>query len=406
MKPQALLFENMQLLETPLFAHVKKPEFDSEKEQRFREYFAGASFASARLIIAQIIIVFLLAGYLDYIMLGELATLMMFLRYAVFMPVLVSVFIFSLTPWFKARMQVTFSVLVCVVSCYVALFTFLNEEIVALIYFAGVIVVVFVSFVYVPILFNYALVLSIFVFAVSLLGLLYNDNLSAEVFQACVALLFASTVLSLTACYANERNTRLNFQYRELLNLEKDNLQESNIHLQALARHDGLTGINNRRAFDERLLEEWRRAERSKTSLAILLLDVDHFKLYNDFYGHQVGDDCLRKLARALDHMVGRVGDSVARYGGEEFVMILPNADIQQATEFAEKVIKKIEALRIPHEKSPVSSVVTLSIGVASAIPGSEDYQEAEFLTRDADRALYQAKSEGRNRAVAFSPLH
>ncbi len=385
---------------------ARKLKFDAEKEKRFRESFAENNIASARLILGQLLLVFFLAGYFDVLLLGELATFMVFLRYSTFTPLLLFLFLFSFTRWFKNSMQLVFSLTVVLVSCYVALFTYLNEDITAMLYFAGIIVVVFVSFVYVPIFFNYAFVMSVFVFAISVSGLLYNETLSVDLMEACSFILLASIVMALAACYGNERSARLNFHYSEMLNLEKDSLAKKNVHLRNLATLDGLTGIPNRRAFDEQLNEEWQRAERSQIPLAILLIDVDHFKLYNDFYGHQTGDDCLQKIASALDASIGRAGDFVARYGGEEFVMILPNADINQAKEFGKKVLRNIEKLQIPHEKSPVAPVVTLSLGIASAVPGVEDYTEAEFLIRDADRALYQAKSDGRNRVIGFAALH
>lgn len=387
-------------------SRARKPSFDIETEKRFRDDFADSNVASARLIIGQLLLVFLLAGYLDVVLLGELATLMVFLRYSVFTPIILLLFAFSFTPWFKKYMQLTFCLTVVVVSCYVSLFTLLNDEIVAMLYFSGVILMIFVSFVYVPILFNYALIMSMFVFSMSLLGLVFNESLGAPVMQSSIALLVASILLALAACYGNERSARLNFHYKEMLHLEKDSLEESNVHFKNLAIHDGLTGIANRRAFDDRLLDEWQRALRSESNLAILLIDVDFFKPFNDFYGHQVGDDCLQKIAQTLDKTVGRVGDFVARYGGEEFVIILPNADNEQAKDFAEKVRLSIANLKIPHEKSSVEKVVTLSIGVASVIPGSLDFEEADILLRDADRALYQAKSSGRNRVIVFSPAH
>lgn len=385
---------------------ARKLKFDADKEQRFKESFAEQNIAPARLILGQLLAVFFLAGYFDVKLLGELATFMVFLRYSTFTPLLFLLFLFSFTKWFKHSMQLVFSLTVALVSCYVALFTYLNEGITAMLYFAGIILAVFVSFVYVPIFFNYAFVMSVFVFAISLSGLLYNETLSVDLIEACSFLLLASIIMSLAACYSNERSARLNFHYREMLNLEKDSLARKNVHLRNLATLDGLTGIPNRRAFDEQLVEEWQRAERAQIPLAILLIDVDHFKLYNDFYGHQAGDDCLQKIASALDTSLGRPGDFVARYGGEEFVMILPNTNVSHAVDFGKKILKNVEKLQIPHAKSSASNMITLSIGVASAIPGEEDYAEAEFLIRDADRALYQAKSDGRNRVVGFESLH
>lgn len=387
-------------------SRAQKPNFDKETEKRFRDDFANSNIASARLILGQLLLVFLLAGYLDKVLLGELATFMVFLRYSLFAPIIALLFLFSFTPWFRKYMQLIFCLTVVIVSCYVSLFTFLNEEVAAMLYFSGIILMVFVSFVYVPILFNYAFIMSTFVFSMSLLGLVFNESLNVGVMQSCIALLIASILLALAACYGNERSARLNFHYKEMLNLEKDNLEESNEHFKTLASNDGLTGIANRRAFDERFQDEWQRALRSESYLAILLIDVDYFKPFNDFYGHQVGDECLQKIAKALDKTVGRVGDFVARYGGEEFVIILPNANTAKAKEFAEKVRLSIAALKIPHEKSSIEKVVTLSIGVSSAIPGSADYEDADILLRDADRALYQAKSDGRNRVNTFLLSH
>jgi len=389
-----------------LLERVRRPIFSAEKEVRFQKTYAEDKVPTSRLIQAQICIIFLLAGYLDIVLLGELATFMVFLRYYVFSPIILLIFIFTLTPWFVRYMQVTFSLSVGVVSCYVALFTFLNEGIIAMLYFSGVILAVFIGFIYVPMLFSYALIMSTFVFAISLLGLLYNESLSFEVIQASILLLFASISVALIACYSNERNARLNFHYRDMLHLENDSLEQSNVQLKDLATKDGLTGIANRRAFDGRFQDEWQRAFRIENHLAVLLIDVDYFKPFNDFYGHQVGDECLKVIAKTLDATVKRVGDFVARYGGEEFVIILPNANVGQAYEFSEKVRLAIAELKIPHEKSVNEKIVTISIGICSAVPGDEDYQEPEILLRDADRALYQAKSDGRNRVFAFNMNH
>ncbi len=385
-----------------LISKLSIPVFPEEKEKRFQETYARENLVPARIIQSQIGLIFFLAGYLDLVLLGELATLMVFLRYAVFGPMIIALIVFTFTPWFVSRMQGTFCAGVTVVSCYVALFAFLNEGMIAMLYFSGAILAVFVSFIYVPMFFRYALGMSVVFLVLCLSGLIFNESLPFEIVQALAILLIGSTALALVACYTNERHARLGFHYRELLNREKHSLEEDNVQLKNLANHDGLTGIANRRAFDERLNEEWQRAGRSESELAILLMDVDYFKPFNDFYGHQIGDVCLTRIAEALDKTVGRVGDFVARYGGEEFVIILPNADLNQAVEFADKVREAVTALEIPHEKSNASPYVSLSIGVASTVPGKHDYDEAEFLLRDADRALYQAKNDGRNRSVGF----
>jgi len=167
--------------------------------------------------------------------------------------------------------------------------------------------------------------------------------------------------------------------------------------LEQLATLDGLTGISNRRSFDQRLGNEWKRACRDLRSLALLMIDVDHFKLYNDTYGHQAGDRCLQQIARVLAQVVYRPGDLVARYGGEEFTVILTATDASGASVVARRILDRIAELAMPHSGSKIGRVA-LSIGVASTIPQSD--MPPDGLIAAADAALYQAKHAGRNRLV------
>jgi diguanylate cyclase (GGDEF)-like protein len=172
-------------------------------------------------------------------------------------------------------------------------------------------------------------------------------------------------------------------------------LDTANQELKRLSASDGLTGIANRRLFDEYLNREWRRARRSSSTLALMMCDVDHFKLFNDTYGHQAGDDCLRRVAGAIQKSMSRASDIVARYGGEEFVVVLPETQIGGALFVAEKVRHAIHELHLAHSASPHGRV-TLSVGIASLTPGESDGMES--LIGAADRALYQAKHNGRDR--------
>ena len=175
-------------------------------------------------------------------------------------------------------------------------------------------------------------------------------------------------------------------------------LKKANQELKHQANVDSLTQIANRRYFDEYLTQEWARCAREHQYLAIVLCDVDHFKAYNDTYGHQAGDECLTKVAQGMKLVIKRPADLVFRYGGEEFALILPNTDEKGALEVAESIRQKIKLLKIPHDKSTVSNYVTLSLGVACTIPSSSS--DAESLVGNADRALYKAKSLGRDRVV------
>lgn len=165
--------------------------------------------------------------------------------------------------------------------------------------------------------------------------------------------------------------------------------------LKTLSMMDGLTGIPNRRQFDEALENEWRRARRNQTSLALLMMDIDFFKAFNDHYGHLAGDDCLRQLARSLAEVIRRPADLVARYGGEEFVALLPETNAAGALEAAGRIQEKIKMMNMPHAFSSVADRVTLSIGVAATVPTDE--QMPIELIKHADDCLYAAKQSGRN---------
>jgi diguanylate cyclase (GGDEF)-like protein/PAS domain S-box-containing protein len=173
------------------------------------------------------------------------------------------------------------------------------------------------------------------------------------------------------------------------------NLQKANQELRRLAHLDGLTQVANRTAFDQYFVTEFRRQRRQGTPLSLIMCDVDHFKHYNDTYGHINGDDCLRMVAKAIETVLKRPGDMVARYGGEEFAIVLPNTDLDGSRVIAEAIQSAIATLAIPHRNLPLSTLVTVSMGVASQ--DQINASRATDLIRAADYALYQAKDQGRN---------
>ncbi len=176
----------------------------------------------------------------------------------------------------------------------------------------------------------------------------------------------------------------------------QEQLEQANAELQKLAALDGLTGIANRRRFDETIRAEWQRAQRNKKPLSLLMCDVDHFKKYNDGLGHQAGDLCLKKVAGALTGCLKRPADLAARYGGEEFALVLPDTSIDGAAQLAESCRTHVERLQLEH---PAGGVVTLSLGVASVVP--DNHSTLEELIARADKALYASKEAGRNRVSA-----
>jgi len=169
--------------------------------------------------------------------------------------------------------------------------------------------------------------------------------------------------------------------------------------LEALSFKDGLTGVANRRMFDSILETEWTNARRNSQPLSLILIDIDYFKQYNDHYGHIQGDDCLKRVGQVLDSAATRARDLVARFGGEEFALVLPETDATAALKVAERCRSLIFKEQIPHPTSPVSRILTASLGVGTIIPGHQDRPLA--FIEAVDRQLYQAKQAGRNRVAS-----
>lgn len=182
---------------------------------------------------------------------------------------------------------------------------------------------------------------------------------------------------------------------------ELTELKDANFELENLSFTDGLTGIANRRSFDEYIEMAWKNACRSQKPISVIMGDIDNFKLLNDRYGHLKGDDCLIQVARSLTTSLKRPMDFVARYGGEEFIMVLPETNSEDAYKIAEEIRKKIKGLEIPNEDSLVSeSIITMSIGLATTIPNREDRVE-DFIDLS-DKALYESKATGKNKVTLY----
>lgn len=198
-----------------------------------------------------------------------------------------------------------------------------------------------------------------------------------------------------------ERRNRLVFLQKSLLALEKQRSDQLAARMQEISRQDGLTGLANRRYFDEMLAREWLRCQRDGSVLTLMFIDVDYFKPYNDHYGHQPGDDCLQRIAAVLEKHTRRPGDLAARYGGEEFVLLYPQTGPEAANQLAEEVRQGIASLKVPHACSEAADHVTVSIGLASMVP--EESHHPDELVQRADHGVYEAKRRGRNQVVDTS---
>ncbi|CCO08837.1 diguanylate cyclase domain-containing protein [Desulforamulus hydrothermalis] len=214
---------------------------------------------------------------------------------------------------------------------------------------------------------------------------------------------FALTVLIVTLLVLTLEALLIFRPMIRLLRREAKQLSDYNIQLQQLSTHDALTGIANRRSFDEFIHRRWQQAAGELSWLAVIMVDIDYFKNYNDTYGHQAGDACLRQVAASLRDSLHQSAGLVARYGGEEFAVVLPNTDLKSAYTAAEILRQSIEDRCIPHLGSHCSKYVTVSLGVAATIPSLSGSPQS--LIEQADQALYRAKNEGRNRVCTAASI-
>lgn len=197
-----------------------------------------------------------------------------------------------------------------------------------------------------------------------------------------------------------ERHERFSFLHELLVSYQSQELAHLNQRLDKIAHEDALTGIANRRSFNNAAEREWDIAQRDQRPLSLLLLDVDFFKRYNDTYGHEGGDICLQSIARAIRDAMLRPADLAARYGGEEFVVLMPDTDIEGAIMVAQRILDSVDSCQLPHASSSVEPYVTVSVGITTLTP--QQGQPLQDAIRQADTALYQAKENGRHQYRVF----
>jgi len=197
-----------------------------------------------------------------------------------------------------------------------------------------------------------------------------------------------------------EEDIKSRIQTEAKLLYEKKIAEDISEELKLISTQDSLTGINNRRRFDEALYDEWYRASRLSRPLSLVLCDIDKFKEYNDTYGHLEGDKCLTRIAHLIEDSARRAGDMAARFGGEEFTIILPDTGYENAKEIAEQIRMAIVDLALPHSASSVANIVTASFGVCTKAPDKDT--SPKTLIECADKAMYLAKKQGRNKVVSY----
>lgn len=385
--------EIQRLLDTPRQGwHLREPLeslYQNDQSMR-REY-------QLRVGLVLGLVIYALLGVVDWLLMREIITTVWAMRFGALMMVLLFL---SIQPFQWQTIQSGQSRYVSTLLIALAI-----EGVIAVAPLPGrdaylmIQVLLFLfSFILLRTPFAYSLRISVIVI------LLHNITLMAVVQVSAIEtithniMLFSAAGIALLANYLLETNERRAFLQTLLVQRQKTELEEVNTRLERLSVEDPLTGLANRRRFETMLDEEWRRCLRQELPLAVTMVDVDSFKLYNDTYGHQAGDECLARIAQELQLFARRPGDCVARFGGEEFVIVWPGATGDEAYTEMQKLIEQIRGLRIRHHVSPVADIVTVSAGIASCVPRSDD---SPFrLVRDADMALYHAKRHGRNRCV------
>lgn len=266
----------------------------------------------------------------------------------------------------------------------------------ALAYMVGLTMVVFFSNVYSRLRFWVALPVNAIYLVMFTVGVWLFPSANLALVIPMALMLVSTCMFTLYYLYTMEHEERHNYLLGQRQRVLGDALTRANEELERVSRTDALTQVANRRHFDEAIAQTWERARRSHQEVSLLMLDVDHFKLYNDHHGHPAGDACLIQVAQVLRQCLRRPGDLLARYGGEEFIAVLDKASPQQAQQAAERVRLAVENLNMPHGAAPLHGRVTISIGWACMRAGDRE-ASVQRLTSLADEALYQAKNRGRN---------
>lgn len=334
----------------------------------------------------------------DYTMVSEIFRNALVIRVGVITPLSILIMVAQsrgLSPWLRESLGAAAIVCGCVGVAYLLL---LSQEPNAAYYIYGLILSMMLGNIVLRLRFYYAVATSLGIVVIYTIFTLMTLH-AVPIIQANNIIVLCSTaILTLLANYTLERDHRLNYLLRLRDRIRHATLSASNVRLTQLAHIDSLTGLANRRELDE-YLAQLQQGPRFAV-LAIVMVDIDHFKLYNDRYGHPAGDECLRQVADVLRKSLRQDNDMVARYGGEEFVIVMADSNIQTAHLVAERVRLAVLDLAIPHATSPTADVITVSGGVAAASLGTD----VQVILKDADTALYRAKSAGRNCIQQFFP--
>lgn len=384
---------------------LNRLRFSKPIEDLFTQYYLSKYIWQIRSALITGILLYGVFGALDSFIFPDSRVYMWLIRYLVVIPM--GIFVLAMTFRIKEEriIHMIHSALIVVAGLGITAMVYLaikNNK--AFMYYGGLLLVVFYAYSLSGLRFYYAAFSSISITILYPIIDLAIIQTPKEQLIMNMFFLVSANLLGLPISYMLERQRRKDFLLTALLAVERSKTEELIEKLKAISYLDGLTGIPNRRHFEEKVNKEWVRSLRSGKPLSLLMADIDFFKRYNDSEGHLKGDECLKEVAKIIESVLRQHIDMVARYGGEEFVIVLPETSLDQAVSVAERVRRAVEDLKIPHPNSEVSDYITVSIGVTSIIP-RRGLEISEIIKR-ADTALYRAKREGRNRVVVFVPDH
>jgi diguanylate cyclase (GGDEF)-like protein len=356
--------------------------FDGLLEKEFREVYVGQNLPRARLSGLIALILVLAVTCID-LLIGATSGMLNTLRLGLLCPLLVILGVAISVPgaqrWYTEVVAVGVTLIGVVVTYMAHLGALAGSSYVL----AGLVIVVLYGCLFLGLLFNVAVAIAAILVAGHFVTGIVVD-LPVDALYYSTAILGTAAVIGGISAYNLEHALRTNFLETRVLN--------------ELAERDGMTGLYNRRIFDDYVERLWRQSRRESNSVAIIFVDIDFFKVYNDLYGHQAGDDCLKRIARCIARGAKRPFDFAARYGGEEFVLVLYGPPDEYARSVPEQIRRDVLELAIPHAGSQAGKHVTVSVGLAFA--RAETSRSLAGAIQTADEALYQAKREGRNRVV------
>lgn len=390
----------MEAIELSLRNGLNRLCFEPQLEELYQREHAMSSVRHIRLASIFGLIVYAVFGLLDWTMVGAEFTQLAVIRYGLVSPVMIFCIVVLRDPRIHRHVFKLASLVLIFIAGTLLGMTLVSREPNTIL---GVLPLVMFVFTGLRLSFRQSNIIAWTIFLMTLLAGLYlqvSSAVPADFFRF-IFLFALINVLGMFCAYTLERHRRKDFLQTHLLELEAQQLEALGEQLMLLSTTDSLTQLSNRRYFQERFDEEWRRASRDSVPISILLLDVDEFKAFNDNYGHQAGDQCLAALGPVLKSMARRSGEVAARYGGEEFILLFPGVDQEEAIKLGEALCQSVRNLQITHGHSSVAKVLTASVGVATCVP-NHDILPRELIAL-ADQCLYAAKDGGRDTFVSDS---